>query len=264
MDYLAEILKHKQIALKKILPLEGKLRAAAILRNEYAGFRSCLDVGENRLSVVPELARSTYPFNQNEEDYNPSRLGERMIQGGAQALSIITEPHFYKGSFADLTQLSKSSQVPVLSRDYWTHPAEVCQAIIGGADAINLIVAAIPQNQLSPLYAMATGLGLDVMIEVHSLAETEIALDLDADFICINHCDPHTLKMDMNLTDQLIDEIPADVTVLSTGGIDTPEVAQRMLEAGAHGVILGHHLMQAHLPQEIIAEILQLRYGERE
>lgn len=262
MDYLAEAINYRKKELDKILPLEGKLRAAAILRNEYAGFRACLDLGEDRLSVVAEISPTTPLASPSQEEYDPSRLAERMNQGGASGISILMEPLFCKGTLNQLTQLSKTSPIPVLARDLWLHPADICRAVIAGADAINLIAGAMPPEQLGELYRMATGLGLDVMVEVHSLKETETALDLDADLICINHRNLKTLKLDLNLTEKLIEEIPHDVTVISAGGITDEQTALRMLKAGSNGVIIGQALMEAHIPQELISGILALKIAE--
>lgn len=259
MDYLAAAISHNKKALDQILPIEGKLRAAAILRNEYAGFKSCLDLGEDRLSVVAQISRTSPLSSAPEADDDPTRLAERMYQGGAQGMSIITESLFFGGTLGLLAQLSKTSPVPILARDLWLHPAEICQAVISGADAINLIAAAMPPEQLEELYRMATGLGLDVMVEVHSIEETETALDLEAGLICINQRNPHTLELDPELAEKLIEEIPHDITVLTSGGINDAESARRALEAGSNGVIIGQAIMNADIPQDLISEILSLR-----
>lgn len=259
MDYLASILASRRRELKRLLPLEGKLRAAAIQRNEYGGFRSILDAGEDRLSVVAQYAAKQPLSGYADDQSGPERTYAMFEQGGMHALSVVSEPSVYGGSMALLTQLSRISRVPVLARDWFTHPVEICQAIVCGADAVNLVAAAMPADRLGSLYAMATGLGLDVMVEVHTLAHMEAALDLEADLICINNEDPHSLAPDLSVTERLIDEAPASTIVLSSGGIASPADALRMLEAGAHGVIIGEPLMRADIPQDILAELLDVR-----
>ena len=155
--------------------------------------------------------------------------------------------------------ISKISSVPVMARDVFIHPVQICQAIVTGPDAVNLLVAAVPEKELEPLYRMATGLGLDVMMEVHTLKELEAAMDLEADFVCINNADPHTLQANPAVTERLIEELPASVTVLSAGGIRTVEDALRMLDAGANGVILQDELAHLDIPQEFMEAILALR-----
>ena len=100
---------------------------------------------------------------------------------------------------------------------------------------------------------MAYGLGLDVMMEVHTLKELETVMDLEAEFICINNADPHTLQANPAVTEKLIEEIPASVTVLSAGGIRTVE------DAGANGVLLQDELARMDIPQDFMEAILALR-----
>ena len=238
MDYLNSILERKRADLKKILPLEGKLRASAIQRNDYAGFRTAVDLGENRLSVVPEMSRVHPVLNLRESNQDLRHLYGMFIQGGAQGISIAVEPEVYGGSWDMVSTISRISTVPVMARDVFIHPAMICQAIVSGADAVNLVAAALPEKDLEDLYRMASGLGLDVMMEVHTLNELETAMDLEAEFVCINNADPHTLQANPAVTEKLIEEIPASVTVLAAGGIRTVEDARRMLDAGANGVIL--------------------------
>lgn len=259
MDYLKTILDSKKHQLQKILPLEGKLRAAAILRNDYAGFKTALDLGEDQLSIVPEIAKS-YPHNPDFAlDMDVLKQFTMFEQGRPQALSVQTEPILHHGTWEMLAGISKKSTVPLLARDYFTHPVEICQAVIYGADAINLVVAALTPNQLKELHALAHGLGLDVMIEVSNFTELEIAMDVSEDLICINNTNPHTLKTYLNATHLLIEELPASTIVLASGGIETPADAQLMLEAGAHGIILQDNLIQAHAPQYLMQELSDVR-----
>lgn len=259
MDYLHTILERKHADLKKLLPLEGKLRASAILRNDYAGFRTAVDLGETRLSIVPELARTWPTLAPTTQDLDIRHQYSMFIQGGAQGISVAVEPVIYEGSWDMATAVSRISSVPVLARDVFIHPAQICQAIISGADAVNLVAAAVSGEELAALHRMATGLGLDVMVEVHTLRELEAAMDMDADLICINNADPHTLQTDLSVTERLIDELPASVTVLAAGGICTVEDARRMLEAGVNGVILQEELADRDIPQDFMGAVSALR-----
>lgn len=259
MDYLSSILDRKRTDLKKILPLEGKLRASAILRNDYAGFRTAVDVGEERLSVIPEISKAYPQVNYSAPDLDLRHQYSMFLQGGAQAISIAVEPVLNHGSWDMVAAISKISALPVMARDLFIHQAQICQAIVAGADAINLTAAAMTAQELESLYRMATGLGLDVMVEVHALNELETALDLEADFICINNANLHTLQVNLSITEQLIDEIPASVTVLSAGGIRSLEDARRMLAAGVNGVMLQDELIHLDIPQDFMTGIQELR-----
>lgn len=262
MDYFLSILARKNTDLKKILPLEGKLRASAILRNDYAGFRTAVDMGETSLSVIPEIAKN-WPLSPTlTSSFDLKKQYQMYLQGGASGISISVDPEVFHGSWDMVSTISRISAIPVLARDIFIHPVQVCQAIVSGADAINLMPAALTASELEPLYRMATGLGLDVMLEVHTLQELEAALDLDAEFICLNNTDLHTMQSDLSVTEKLIEEIPASVTVLACGGINSASDAQRMLEAGVNGVILQDSLAAQNIPQDFMADILSLRLTE--
>lgn len=98
MDYLNSILERKRADLKKLLPLEGKLRASAIQRNDYAGFRTAVDLGETRLSVIPEISRVHPALRLREAAQDIRHMYGMFLQGGAQGISIAVEPEVYGGS----------------------------------------------------------------------------------------------------------------------------------------------------------------------
>ena len=191
-------------------------------------------------------------LNLRESNQDLRHLYGMFIQGGAQGICIAVEPEVYGGSWDMVSTISRISTVPVMARDVFIHPAMICQAIVSGADAVNLVAAALPEKDLEDLYRMASGLGLDVMMEVHTLNELETAMDLEAEFVCINNADPHTLQANPAVTEKLIEEIPASVTVLAAGGIRTVEDARRMLDAGANGVILQDELARMDIPQDFM------------
>lgn len=184
------------------------MRASAIQRNDYAGFRTAVDLGENRLSVVPEMSRVHPVLNLRESNQDLRHLYGMFIQGGAQGISIAVEPEVYGGSWDMVSTISRISTVPVMARDVFIHPAMICQAIVSGADAVNLVAAALPEKDLEDLYRMASGLGLDVMMEVHTLNELETAMDLEAEFVCINNADPHTLQANPAVTENSLKKFP--------------------------------------------------------
>ena len=115
MDYLNSILERKRADLKKLLPLEGKLRASAIQRNDYAGFRTAADLGETRLSVIPEISRVHPALRLREAAQDIRHMYGMFLQGGAQGISIAVEPEVYGGSWDMVSTVSRISSIPVLS-----------------------------------------------------------------------------------------------------------------------------------------------------
>lgn len=145
MDYLNSILERKRADLKKILPLEGKLRASAIQRNDYAGFRTAVDLGENR------------PFRRPGNVQGPSRPQPPGVKPGPPPPVRHVHPgrragHFHRRGTGGIRRFPgtwfppfpESALSPVMARDVFIHPAMICQAIVSGADAVNLVAAALP------------------------------------------------------------------------------------------------------------------------
>ena len=139
------------------------------------------------------------------------------------------------------------------------HPLQIHEAVVSGADAILLIVAALDDDLLKRLYQEARDFQLDVLVEVHDLPEMERALDLDADLIGINNRNLKTFTTDLGTTEKLADEVPDTVLLVSESGLKSLDDAQQVLDAGANAVLIGETFMRAHNPAEEIQAYLQLR-----
>ena len=173
-------------------------------------------------------------------------------------MSILTDEEYFQGSLSYLTRIAEFSHAPLLRKDFTIHEVQIHEAIVAGADAILLIVAALDDEQLHRLYHTAKDLALDVLVEVHDLPDMERALELGADLIGINNRNLKTFAIDLATTEALADEVPEDVLLVSESGIKTLTDAQRALDAGANAVLIGESLMRAHDPAAEIAAYLEL------
>jgi len=147
-------------------------------------------------------------------------------------------------------------------RNTTVHECQIYEASVSGADAILLIVAALDDDQLRKLYEAAREVQLDVLVEVHDLPEMERALDLGADLIGINNRNLKTMTTDLIATEQLAEEVPDDVILVSESGLKNTDDAQRALEAGASSILIGETLMRHDDPTRAVEEYLALRVGE--
>ena len=257
-DKLAEIIACKRLEVEALLPRAAHLRAAALERNEFRGFRAALDRGVGRLGVIAEIKKASPSVGVIDPDFDPFRQARRYLEGGASCLSILTDERFFHGSLSYLAKISAFSSAPLLRKDFTIHPVQIHEAVVAGADAILLIVAALDDSTLRKLYDEARGLQLDVLVEVHDLAEMDRALELGADLIGVNNRNLKTFAIDLATTEQLIDEVPEDVLLVSESGIKGPADAARVLAAGANAVLIGESLMRAANPAAAIAEYLAL------
>ena len=258
-DKLMEIMAHKKTEVDALLPFASKLKAAAIQRNDFGGFRSALDRGPDSLGVIAEVKKASPSAGIIDPNFDPVKQAGLYQEGEASCMSILTDQKFFKGSLADLVAISKDARIPLLRKDFMMHTVQIHEAIISGADAILLIVAALDDELMRRLYDEAKDFGLDVLVEVHDLPEMERALDLGADLIGINNRNLKTFTTDLATTETLADEVPDEVLLVSESGIHSTADAQRALNAGANAILVGESLMRADIPQEQIREFLALR-----
>lgn len=259
MDILSEIMEHKRGEVEAILPQLEKYRAAALERNDFGGFRSALDLGPDRLSIIAEVKHASPSAGVIDPDFDPLRQARMYLEGGANCMSVLTDEKYFQGSLADLTRISPIANIPLLRKDFICHEIQIYEAIIAGADAILLIVAALDDATLRRLYREAQDFQLDVLVEVHDMAEMERALDLGADLIGINNRNLKTFVTDLATTEQLADEAGDEVLLVSESGIRTTADCLRVLEAGANAVLVGETLMRADNPAETMQQWLDIR-----
>lgn len=257
-DKLAEIIATKRLEVEALMPRASHLRAAALQRNDFGGFRAAIDRGPGRLGVIAEVKKASPSVGLIDPNFDPVRQAQRYLDGGASCLSILTDETYFQGSLAYLTQISRFSNAPLLRKDFTIHEVQIHEAAVAGADAILLIVAALDDDTLRRLHDEAKSLMLDVLVEVHDLAEMERALELGADLIGINNRNLKTFEVDLATTERLAEEVPDEVLLVSESGIKTPEDAMRVLEAGANAVLIGEALMRANDPSREVEAYLAL------
>lgn len=259
MNKLQEIIQYKRKEVETIFPRVDKLRAAALERNEFRGFRSALDLGAAKLSVIAEVKKASPSAGVIDPNFDPIRQAQMYIDGGATCMSILTDEKYFQGHLSYLAQIAKNSPIPLLRKDFTVHEAQIYEAAVSGADAILLIVAALSDDELRKFYDIAKNIQLDVLVEVHDLPEMERAIELGADLIGINNRNLKTFTTDIATTEKLAEEVPDEVILISESGIKTTEDAQRALNAGANGLLVGESLMRANTPAEGIQAFLNLK-----
>lgn len=257
-DKLAEIIATKHLEVQALLPRAAMLRAAALQRDDFRGFRAALDRGASSLGLIAEVKKASPSVGLIDPDFDPIRQAGRYIDGGASCLSILTDEKYFQGSLSYLTKIAEFSTVPLLRKDFTIHETQIHEAVIAGADAILLIVAALDDELMRRLYDEAKSFQLDVLVEVHDLPEMERALDLGADLIGINNRNLKTFEVDMATTERLAEEVPDDVILVSESGIKTHEDALRALQAGANAILVGETLMRADDPSRAVEAFMAL------
>ncbi len=244
---LQQIIEVKRAEVAKLLPRAAHLREAALLRNDFRGFAAALDRGPSELGVIAEVKKASPSAGVIAPDFDPVAIARAYEAAGAHCLSILTDEQFFQGSLAYLTRIREAVGLPCLRKDFIIHEAQIFEASVAGADCILLIVAALEQPDLEHLYKTATDFQLDVLVEVHTREELDRALDLGARLIGINNRNLHTFTVDLATTEELSEEVPDGILLVSESGLKTRADTQRAFDAGCNAILVGESLMRAGL-----------------
>lgn len=209
-------------------------------------------LSENRPAVIAEIKKASPSKGLIRSDFRPNDLAVSYEMGGATALSVLTDSHFFQGSDYYLIQAKHAGTLPVLRKDFMIDPYQIYEARALGADCILLIVAALDPLALADLSALAHSLGLDVLVEVHDIDELEAALQLPTPLIGINNRDLHTFKVSLQVTLSLLASVPSDRIVVTESAIATKQDVILMRQSGVHTFLIGETLMRAPEPGQAL------------
>lgn len=221
------------------------------------GLHRDVDVADHRfraalakpsIGIIAEIKRRSPSAGRLREDVDVAQIASTYQQGGADAISVLTEGPHFEGSLADLAVARQACGLPILRKDFIIDPYQVHEAVAAGAAAILLIVAAIAPSQLAALHAQALACGLDVLVEVHDASEVEIALAAGAQIVGVNNRDLRDFSVDVERTFSLRQQIPRDALVVSESGISSSDQLVRLQQAGVDAVLVGESLMRAPDP----------------
>ncbi len=256
MNKLDEIIAHKRTEVEKLLPRVDKLRAAAALRDDVRSFADALRADPTRLAMIAEVKRASPSADTIAADFDPLTIARGYEKAGANALSILTDEKYFQGRLEYLSLIRSQVDIPCLRKDFIIHEAQIFEAVVAGADAILLIVAALDQPTLEHLLEVAHTYQLDALVEVHDLPELERALATDARIIGVNNRNLKTFTVDLATTEVLAEEVPDDILLVAESGIKTPADAERLAEAGADALLVGETLMRS---SNILVDLPALR-----
>lgn len=253
---LKQILDVKQQEVARIIPRAEHLRAAALQRNDFRPFALALDRGPEALGLIAEVKKASPSAGVIAKDFDPVAIARAYEEAGAHAVSVLTDEQFFQGSLSYMTKVREAISLPVLRKDFIIHDAQIFEASVAGADAILLIVAALEQAQLESLYKTADLCQLDVLVEVHTREELERALDIGAKLIGINNRNLTTFEVDLKATEEISEDVPEGVILVSESGLKTREDSQRVFAAGCNAILVGESLMRTGNIAEQVAELL--------
>lgn len=227
---------------KKSLPV-STLKKRLTRRKNPLDFASALS--GDRIRLIAEVKRASPSRGLLCPNFDPVALAKAYAQGGATAISVLTEINYFQGSLDHLTAIREEVKLPLLRKDFIFDRYQIYESAAYGADALLLIVAILSQEQLEELLSLSHRLGLSCLVEVHNEAEVETALLSGAKIIGINNRDLNTFTVDINITRRLRPLIPPERIVVSESGISRREDIAKLKGWGVNAVLMGETLITA-------------------
>jgi len=207
------------------------------------------------LSVIAEVKRRSPSAGVLASGLDPASRAVAYRDGGAAALSVLTEPDHFAGAPEDLVVARLAVDLPVLRKDFVLHPAQVWQSRALGADAVLLIAAILDDVLLRDLLGEADAAGLAALVEVHDAAEAERAAAAGAGIVGVNNRDLRTFRVDLATAERLRPLLPDGAVTVAESGVSDPEAAARMADAGYDAVLVGEALVRAGDPARLVGAL---------
>ncbi|HEY8596989.1 MAG TPA: indole-3-glycerol phosphate synthase TrpC [Thermomicrobiales bacterium] len=240
--------KHREVAERKAQRPQAQVEREARANEPALDFAAALAGPEMRL--IAEVKGASPSKGILIEPFEPEAIAADYLAAGVDAISVLTDEAFFKGSLDYLRAvkaLSRSAATPrpILRKDFLLDRYQLAEARAAGADAILLIVAMLDDAALRDLHAATLDYGMAALVEVHNEAETERALAAGATIIGINNRDLHSFRVDLATTERLAPLVPQGVTIVGESGIGTVEDVRRLEAAGVDAILVGESLVKA-------------------
>jgi indole-3-glycerol phosphate synthase len=234
----------KRDEIDALSPRRDELHRRALLRNDFRGFAAALRPGEGKMALIAEVKKASPSAGVIVESFDPVAIAKNYAQAGVEAISILTDRRFFQGDLSYLGIIRATVPQPLLRKDFILDPLQIMEAAVAGADAILLIVAALNQDQLNSLLETAATYQLEALVEVHTLAELDRALETPAQIIGINNRNLATFEVDLSVTETLSEQVPEEIVLVSESGIKTAQDLARIKKCGVDAVLIGEALMR--------------------
>lgn len=252
---LDAILAATRTRLTPLLPRADEIEAEARHASRPPSLAAAL--ARPGLGVIAEVKRRSPSRGELAADLDPVRQAVSYETGGADAVSVLTEPDFFSGSDRDLTEVAAAVAVPVLRKDFVLDPVQVWEARALGASAVLLIVAALDDDSLSELLATAGKAEIEALVEVHTAVEARRAAALGASLIGVNNRNLDDFTVDLATAETVAGLLEPGSVKVAESGIFTGADAARMAASGYDAVLVGEALIRSADPAALVAELKQ-------
>ncbi|MCH9631611.1 MAG: Indole-3-glycerol phosphate synthase [Chlamydiia bacterium] len=266
MTILDKVLVHKQREIERLHDKEkaGELpEITAYLKGKMVeaphSFKKAME--EKSFNVIAEIKRCSPSRGEIAEIENPEKLAKQYELGGASALSILTDRKYFGGSIEDIRKVKQVVNIPILRKDFIMDKIQIAEAASEGASCILLIVKAL-KEETKELFDFATSIGMDVLVEIHSTVELELAIDIKTEIIGVNNRNLETFHTDLEASLKLAPIIPNHMIRIAESAIFNEDDIKRVKEAGYNGALIGQALVESENPKDLIRNFLKAAEDE--
>jgi len=258
MNILDKIVAHKEqeVAERKSLYPSKLLEKSIYFSSDVVSLRKYL-MREDKLGIIAEIKRKSPSKGMLHEFVSIEQTSIGYMQGGASALSILTDTEFFGGKNEDLTTARKFNFCPILRKDFTIDEYQILEAKSIGADAILLIAAALSPTKLKELASFAKSLNLEILMEVHNGEELSSHLNEHIDVVGVNNRDLKTFNVSLDTSIELAESIPDEFVKISESGINDPAAVIKLMSHGFNGFLIGEYFMSHGRPGAECAEFEQ-------
>lgn len=227
-------------------------------------FLLALQQSPNRPALIAEVKKASPSKGVIRADFDPVEVAQAYERGGASCLSVLTDRKFFQGSFDNLRKVRKNVQLPLLCKEFVIDPYQIYLGRTAGADAVLLIAAVLSDRELQEFMQIIHSLGMNALVEVHTLAELDRVLALpELRLVGINNRNLENFTVDVGTTEKLIaarrDAIAnLGITMVSESGLYSPADLSLVAEAGARAVLVGESLVKQPDVEQAVCNLLKL------
>lgn len=214
---------------------------------------------KDEINIIAEVKKASPSAGVLRAHYHPVELAQILEEGGAAALSVLTDGHFFQGNLSDLSAVKKGVKLPCLRKDFTVDEYQIYEARAHGADAVLLIAATLDGFQLADYKTLIYELGMESLVEIHNEEELNRILKHHIKLLGINNRNLKTLKTDTKTSEDLIPKIPSSVQIISESGLSNHDILNRLKQLGCHGFLIGEAFMRIEGLTEMKTELQRLR-----
>jgi len=258
MTFLQTVVEEKKALVKE--KKENTSVEKLLARAKQQKKRSFYDVfkrgNQKDVKIIAEIKRESPSQGVLSRTINVQELVQKYEEGGASAISVITEAKHFSGSLGFIPLVKNVSCLPILRKDFIVDSWELYETKAYGADAVLLIGEVLKQDELVKFLGIAKSIDLDVLLEVHRMETFKKISDLDGFLLGINNRNLDTLTVDLRTAETILDEIPNELPVIIESGIENAADITGFMEKGASGFLIGSSLV---LSQDPVKKLRELR-----